>query len=166
MAKSAIKILEKLFCYWTGIWAYVNLNVFESPKNDTYGTCSKKKVAVHDIVKIEKSNFVLFENEASYKEFFFACKCFKSCYQILCVTFSVKIWSKEAQGYRSNILLLLYQYAFIDVFFRKSIIEIWKINPWRTNSWKNDSWDQALTEIVSYFCNIRTKIRKYVMKFD
>ena len=31
----------------------------------------KKKVALHDIVKIEKSQiFVLFENEASYEDFF------------------------------------------------------------------------------------------------
>ena len=47
----------------------------------------------------------------------------------LCVTFSVKIWSKEAQEYKSNILFLLYQYSFIDAFFRKSIINIWEINP-------------------------------------
>ena len=86
--------------------------------------------------------------------------------QILCVTFSVKIWSKEAQGYKSNILLLLYQYAFIDVFFRKSIIEIWEINPWQTNSSINDSGKQVFTEIVRYFCNTGAKIRKRVMKFD
>ena len=31
----------------------------------------KKKVALHDIAKIEKSQiFVLFENEASYEDFF------------------------------------------------------------------------------------------------
>ena len=66
------------------------------------------------------------------------------------VTFSVKIWSKEAQGYKSNILLLLYQWVFIDVFFRKIIIEIWEINPWPTNSSINGSREQALTETVGY----------------
>ena len=41
----------------------------------------KKKAALHDIAKIEKSQiFVLFENEASYEDFF-AHKCFKSCYR-------------------------------------------------------------------------------------
>ena len=49
---------------------------------------------------------------------------------ILCVTFSVKIWSKEARGYKRNILLLLFQFALIDAFFRKKIIKIWEINPW------------------------------------
>ena len=40
----------------------------------------KKKVALCDIAKIEKSQiFVLFENEASYEDFF-ACKGFKLCY--------------------------------------------------------------------------------------
>ena len=73
--------------------------------------------------------------------------------QILFVTFSVKIWCKEAQGYKSNILLLLYQYAFMDVFFRKSIIEIWEINPLWANSSINGSSEQAFTEIVGYFCN-------------
>ena len=97
------------------------------------------------------------KNEASYEDFF-AYKCFKSCLQILCVTFSIKIWSKEAQGQKSNILLLLYQYAFIDVFFRKSIIKIWEINPWRTNSSINGSREQTFTEIIGYFCNIGTKI--------
>ena len=86
--------------------------------------------------------------------------------RILCVTFSVKIWSKEAHGYKSNILLLLYQYTFIDVFFRKSIIEIWEINPRPTNSSINGSREQAFTEIIGYFCYIGTKIRKCVMKFD
>ena len=42
-------------------------------------TCSKK-VTLRDIAKTEKSQmFVLFENEASYEDFF-ARKCFKSCY--------------------------------------------------------------------------------------
>ena len=86
--------------------------------------------------------------------------------RILYVTFSIKIWSKEAQGYKSNILLLLYQYTFIYLDFRKSIIEIWEINPWKTNSSINGSREQAFTEIVGYFCNIKAKIRKYVMKFD
>ena len=67
--------------------------------------------------------------------------------QILCVTFSVKIWSKEVQGYKSDILLLLYQYAFIYVFFRKSIIEIWETNPWQTNSSINGSREWAFTEL-------------------
>ena len=41
----------------------------------------QKKVALCDIAKIEKSQiFVLFENEASYEDFF-AHKCFKSCYR-------------------------------------------------------------------------------------
>ena len=83
-----------------------------------------KEVVLRDIAKIEKLQiFVLFENEASYEDFF-AHKCFKVMLQILCVTFSVKILSKEVQGYKSNILLLVYQYSFIDVFFIKSIIEI------------------------------------------
>ena len=69
-------------------------------------------------------------------------------------------------GYKSKILLFLYQYSFIDVFFRKSIVEIWKINPWRTNSSINGSREQAFIEIVRYFCNIRAKIRKCVTKFD
>ena len=86
--------------------------------------------------------------------------------RIFCVAFSAKIWSKEAKGYKSNILLLLHQYAFADVFFRKSIIEIWEINPWRTNSSINGSRERAFTEIVGYFCNIGKKIRKCVMKFD
>ena len=86
--------------------------------------------------------------------------------RILCVTFSVKTWSTIAQGYKSNILLLLYQYAFIDVFSRKKIIEIWEINPWQTNSSINGSRERAFTEIVGYFCNTGTKIRKCVMKFD
>ena len=79
--------------------------------------------------------------------------------QILCITFPFKIRSKEAHGYKSIILLLLYQYAFIDVFFRKSIIEIWEINPWRTNSSINGSREQEFTEIVGYFCNTGTKIK-------
>ena len=54
-------------------------------------------------------------------------------------------WSKESQGYKSNILLLLYNYAFVDVFFRKSIIKIWESNPWRTNSSINGSTEQAFT---------------------
>ena len=117
---------------------------------------AQKKVALHDIAKIEKSQiFYFFENEASYGDF--AHKCFKSCYGYF-VTFSVKIWSKEAQGYKSDILLLLYQYVFTDAFFRESIIEIWEINPWRTNS--------SFTEIFRYFCNIGTKTRKWVVKFD
>ena len=78
----------------------------------------------------------------------------------------VKIWSKEAQGYKSNILLLLYQYTFIDVFFRKSITEIWEINPWWTNPSINGSREGEFTEIVRYFSNIGRKIRKCVMKFD
>ena len=42
--------------------------------------CSKKKVGHRDTAKNEKAQiFVLFENEASYEDFF-ACKCFKSCY--------------------------------------------------------------------------------------
>ena len=43
----------------------------------------QKKVAHRDIAKTEKSHiFVLFENEASYEFFFFfAHKCFKSCYR-------------------------------------------------------------------------------------
>ena len=86
--------------------------------------------------------------------------------RILCVTFSVKIWSKDTQGHKSKILLLLYQYAFIDVFFKKSIIEISKINPWQTNSSINGSREQAITEIVRCFCNTGTKLRKCVMKFD
>ena len=105
--------------------------------------------------------FVLFENEASCEDLlfcFFAHKCFKSCYGYF-VTFSVKVWSKEANGYRSNILLLLYQYVILDVFFRKSIIEIQEINPWRTNSSINGSREWAFTEMVEYFSNIRTKIR-------
>ena len=134
-------------------------------------TCSKlwtcsKKVALHDIAKIEKSQiFILFENEISYEEFFCP-QMFKVMLQILCVTFSVKIWSKEAQGYKSNILLFLYQYSFIDIFFRKNISEIWKNNPWRTNSSKNGSREQAFTEIVRNFCKIGAKIRKCIMKFD
>ena len=83
---------------------------------------------------------------------------------ILYVTFLVKIWSKEAQGYKSNILLPLYQHAFIDVFFRKRITEISEINPWRTNSSINGSRERAFTEIVGYFCNIGAKVRKCVMK--
>ena len=86
--------------------------------------------------------------------------------RILCVTSTVKICSTEAQGKKSKILLLLHQYAFIDVFFRKSIIEIWEINPWRTNSSINGSSEQAFTETAGYFCNIGTKIRKFLMKFD
>ena len=40
----------------------------------------KKKVALYDIAKIEKSQiFVLLENEASYVDFF-AHKFFKACY--------------------------------------------------------------------------------------
>ena len=75
---------------------------------------------------------------------------------ILCVTFSVKIWSKEAQGYESlkvaNILLLhSVSVVFIGVYFRKSIIDIWEINPWRTSSLINGSREQAFTEIVGYF---------------
>ena len=80
--------------------------------------------------------------------------------RILCVTLSVKIWSKEAQGYKSSILLLMYQCAFIDVFFRRGIIETWEINPWRTNSSINGSRERAFTEIVGYFCNIGTKKKK------
>ena len=39
----------------------------------------QKKVALHNIAKMEKSQFfVLFENEASYEDFF-ALKCFTSC---------------------------------------------------------------------------------------
>ena len=41
--------------------------------------CSKKKLAVPDIAKIKNSNFCVFENGASYEDFF-AHKCFKSCY--------------------------------------------------------------------------------------
>ena len=86
--------------------------------------------------------------------------------QILNVTFSIKIWSKEAQGYIGNILLPLYQYALRDVFFRKGIIQVWEINPWRTNSSINGSRKRAFTEIVGYLCNIGTEIRKSAMKFD
>ena len=119
-------------------------------------------MALRDIAKIEKSQiFVLFENEASCEDLlfcFFAHKCFKSCYRYF-VTFSVKVWSKETNGYRSNILLLLYQYVILDVFFRKSIIEIQEINPSRTNSSINGSREWAFTEMVEYFSNIGTKIR-------
>ena len=80
--------------------------------------------------------------------------------RILLVTFSVKVWSKEAQGYKSNILLLQYQYAFIDVFFRKSIIEIWEINPWLTNLSINGSREEGFIEIVGYFGKIGSKTRK------
>ena len=80
---------------------------------------------------------------------------------ILLVTFSVKVWSKEAQGYKSNILLLQYQYTIIDVFFRKSIIEIWEINPWLTNSSINGSREEGFIEIVGYFGKIGSKTRKY-----
>ena len=86
--------------------------------------------------------------------------------RILCVRFSVKIWSKEAQGYKNNILLLLYQYSIIDVFLGKSIIKIWEINPWWTNSSINGSREWAFTEKVGYFCNIGAKIGKFVMEFD
>ena len=96
--------------------------------------------------KLKKTQIsVLFENEASYE---------------------VKTWSKEAQGYKSNILLLLYQYTLIGVFFKNSIIEIWEIDPWRTNISINGTMVQAFTEIVGHFYNIWTKIRKYVMEFD
>ena len=88
----------------------------------------------------------------------FCLQVFKSCYN-MCNIFS-QIWSKEAQGYKSNILLLLYQYVFIDAYFRKSIIEIWEINPRWTNSSINGSRKLAFTEIVGYFCNIGAKIRK------
>ena len=51
----------------------------------------KKKVALRDIAKIEKSQiFVLFENEASYEDFVCS-QVFQVMLQILCVTFSVKI---------------------------------------------------------------------------
>ena len=42
----------------------------------------KKKVAQRDIAKTDQSQiFVLFENETSYEDFFFAHKCYKSCYK-------------------------------------------------------------------------------------
>ena len=42
--------------------------------------------------------FVLFENKVSYENFF-AENSFKSCHRyIICIAFSVKKWSKEAQG--------------------------------------------------------------------
>ena len=86
----------------------------------------KTKVALRDIAKIEKSQiFVLFENEALYDDFFLPI----SVLSHVTDTFQSKFDLKEAQGYKSNILLLLYQYVFIDVFFRKSITEIWQINP-------------------------------------
>ena len=81
--------------------------------------------------------------------------------QILCVTFSVKIWSKEAQGYKIYVLLLQLQNAFIEVFFRKSIIEVWEINSWWSNSSINVSREWAFTEIVGYFCKIGTEINCY-----
>ena len=109
--------------------------------------------------------FVLFENKVSYEDFF-AHNSFKSCHRcIICIIFSVKIWSKEPQGYESNIFLLLYQFDFTDVFFRESIIEIWKINPWRANTSISVSREWVFTEAVRYFCNIGTKIKR-VMKFD
>ena len=46
----------------------------------SYWIYSKKKEALRDIAKIEKSQiFGLFENKASYEDFF-THKCFKSCY--------------------------------------------------------------------------------------
>ena len=115
--------------------------------------------------KLKNHKFLFYLKMKPHMKIFFAHRCFKSCYGYF-VTFSVKIWSKEAHRYKSNILLLLCQYAFIDVFFRKLIIEIWEINLWRVNSSINVSRERMLTEIVGHFCNIGTKIRKCVMKFD
>ena len=86
----------------------------------------------------------------------FAHKCFKSCYGY-CIIFSVKIWSNEAQGYASNILLLLYQYAFIDKFFRKNVIEIWEINLWRTNSSIKGSREKHLQKLSDAFITLEQK---------
>ena len=69
----------------------------------------KKKKSPRDITKIEKSEIVL------------------SHVVDILYNISIKIWFKQAQGYKSNNLLLLYQYPFIDVFFRKSLIKIGKI---------------------------------------
>ena len=116
-------------------------------------TCSKK-VALCDIAKIKKLQiFVPFENEASNEDFFCP-QAFQVMLQILCVKCSVKIWSEEAQGYKSNILLLLYQYTLIDAFFWKSIIEIWEINPWRTNSSTNGSTKRVFTEIGIFYVKV------------
>ena len=88
--------------------------------------------------------------------------------QTLCVSFSVKIWSKEAQGWISNI----YSYFSISMpqsmfFLRENIIEIWsEINFWWTNSSINGSKEEVLTEIVGYFCNIGAKIWKCVINLD
>ena len=79
--------------------------------------------------KFEKSQiFVLFENEASYEEFFLPTIVLSHVTNTLCYIFGQNS-IKKAQGYKSSIFLLLYQYTFIVVFFRKSIIEIWEINP-------------------------------------
>lgn len=77
----------------------------------------------------------------------------------LCIIL-VKIWPKESQGFKSHILLLMYQYVFINIFFRKSVIEIWEVNHWRTDSSINGSWERAFTEIIGYFCNIGKKKEK------
>ena len=49
-----------------------------------------------------------------------------------------------------------------NVFFRKSIIEIWEINPWRRNSSIIGSREQEFAEFVGYFWSIEAKIRKSV----
>ena len=126
--------------------------------------------------KLKNHNFLFYLKVKPHVKIFFARKCFKSCHRYF-VTFSVKIWSKEAQGYKSNcnrllfslaiyIYICMYQYAFIDVFSRKKMIDIWKINPWWTNSSINGSREQAFTENAGYFCNIGTRLRKCIMKLD
>ena len=79
--------------------------------------------------KCEKSQiFVLFENEASYEEIFSPTSVLSHVTDTLCYIFGQNS-IKKAQGYKSSIFLLLYQYTFIAVFFRKSIIEIWGNEP-------------------------------------
>ena len=117
-----------------------------------------KKYHLCDIVKIKISQmFVLFENKVSYENFF-AKNSFKSCHRyIICIAFSVKSWSKEAQGYKSNIFLTSVSIWLSDVFFRESMIEICKINPWGTSTWISVSRKWAFTEVVRYFGSLEQK---------
>ena len=126
----------------------------------------KKRWLSVTLQKFEKSQiFVLFENEASYEEFFLPTSVLSHVTNTLCYIFGQNL-IKKAQGYKSSIFLLLHQYTFIAVFFRKSIIEIWEINPWRRNSSINSSRELAFTEIAGNFRNIETKIRNCIMKSD
>ena len=72
--------MQKLICKQPKCFANCELQMANSNTGDylLIWTC-KKKVALRDIAKMEKSQFfVLFENEASYEDFF-ALKCFTSC---------------------------------------------------------------------------------------